>query len=125
MSFYNTGLVVLHNQSDGSYFGIDGENTGYTVWQPAHTDGPFTYSGPDPIIPWCDNLSQIKAKAFRFFRDGVGQFYLFSSNSGRSGPWWTSFSNPSFEGKQAAGDRASYVDVYVDNSGRPRTVRVG
>jgi hypothetical protein len=123
MAYYNMGCLVISNATPDAFFVIDGERSGVTLSIPPNGSANFN----SVLFPWCYNTIDIAVKAFRFFRAGAGAFYMFATDSGYSGPLWTPYNGgkPSFEQRITAGERGSYVDIFINADGTPSTVRSG
>lgn len=120
MAGNNAGCLVISNETTDPFFVLDGENASLNLYIPPMSASSFGGT----IFPWCNNASEVKFKAFRFFRRGVGAFYMFYTASDFA-PQWTPYNggSPSFEQRQRAGPSGSYVDVFIQPDGTPRTVR--
>jgi hypothetical protein len=114
MVFHNTGCLLINNASSDSYFVLIGENPARNLLIPALSSVSFGGA----IIPWCDDVGQIRLKAFRFFRNGTPAYFIFQSDY--CFIYSTNFASPSYENRAMLSSGCSaYVDIDISASGTP------
>jgi hypothetical protein len=116
-----TGTYNVHNQSDNNYYVVDGENKSKFLSIPPNDSRSFG----GVAVPWCDNVPQILDKAFTFFGNAIGRFYLFQT--GVCSIFWTSYAAPSYEKKIPLGPGSSSpcyggIDVFIRPDHTPMVV---
>jgi hypothetical protein len=98
----------IHNQTDNSYYVVDGENKSKFLSIPPNDS--MSFGGV--IVPWCDNVPQIVNKAFTFFGNAIGRFYFFQSTY--CDLYWTSYAAPSYEKKIRIGPSChDEIDIFI------------
>jgi hypothetical protein len=129
--WWNTGCMVIYNQTDGEYTIVYQANPGYRLVVAAQDHQ--TWNGL--IFPWCYEAFDIRMKAFCFYRGSElvtnGAFYMYQPTSFESSVYWTEFvidrgfPSPSYEnGRSAGAPSSSLVDVIIHSDGRPETIQV-
>jgi hypothetical protein len=122
---WNTGCDRITNGSASTFNVIVLENVsfGTAILAPVSAGAPFNRVCMQGIpFPWCSDSAEINSKAFIFFRDGLGAFFMFQRDSNTIA--FTPFGppgSPSFPGTSLISAQ-SRVDVVIDASGRPSAV---
>ncbi len=124
MWWWNTGCLLIYNETAFSYTIVDQEQPVYRL--AVEPGGSASFEGV--IFPWCGDSTDVRNKAFRFYRGAEFVdnliFHMF-----QPGPWdeevaWTGAAG-SFDDRQWAGAaKASYVHVFIQANHTPRAVPV-
>lgn len=130
--WWNTGCMVIYNQTGDPYTVVYQSNPGYRLTLPPY--GNRSWNGL--IFPWCYDSNDILNKAFRFYRGAElpnnGVFFMYQPSSFSSAIRWTAFTFTSagfpfgsYENGQDAGAyTSSLVDVFIQANGTPLAVQV-
>jgi len=111
-AWWNTGCRYIHNRTSTALYVVDLEDMWHSLWIPPNDTRYFD----KVIFPWCDNLSEVRAKAFLFRKEsstGPRQFYMFQ-NYRSNEIYWLPYSSNSWNDRRRAGAYpSSNVDVTV------------
>jgi hypothetical protein len=109
---WNTGCQLVLNGTSDSFVVLDLEDP-----ENQRDIEPFGTGDFDgTIFPWCANSSDIRNKAFLFFRNGIGAFFMFQRDASTIATTPFANVNPSFPG-QALISGQSRVDVRIAADG--------